>query len=70
MDKRIELIENTSLGIDLMIEKDSGNSVRILTGKPERSYEFWQRLRAICDIAIDELDNLKDDLEHERIDNM
>jgi hypothetical protein len=54
--KRVELVKNHAGGIDLMVDRDAGNGVCILTGKPECSKDFWNRLREKCDIAIDELD--------------
>ncbi|MFA5311734.1 MAG: hypothetical protein WC375_00280 [Methanomassiliicoccales archaeon] len=53
--KLLELVPNTAKSIDLLTEKDSGNEVRILTGKSERSIEFWKQLRILCDTALNEL---------------
>jgi len=39
------------------IERDSGNVIRILTGRPDLSLEFWQRLKDTCDRAIDFLES-------------
>ena len=51
-------IENSAGGLDLMVERDAGNEVRILTGKKENSLQFWQNLKELCEGAIHEL---KDD---------
>lgn len=59
--KKIELIENNAGGIDLLTERDSGNEVRILTGKTSNSLAFWERLRTACDQAIDEIWRLQED---------
>lgn len=48
-------IENNAGGIDLMVERDAGNEVRILTGKKENSLQFWQNLKELCEGAIHEL---------------
>lgn len=33
-------IENSAGGLDLMVERDAGNEVRILTGKLQNSLKF------------------------------
>ena len=40
MKKHPVTIENYAGGLDLLVERDSGNEVRILTGKRENSLEF------------------------------
>ena len=51
--KKIELVSNTTGGFDLLVERDSGNLVRILTGK--NSLEFFKRLKKLCNTAIDDI---------------
>lgn len=53
--KTIEIIKNAVGGVDLLTERDAGNTIRILTGKPSYSISFWQRLKVVCDVALDEL---------------
>jgi len=45
MPKPIELINNGVGGVDLITERDAGNKIRILTGKPQFSKDFWRRIR-------------------------
>ncbi len=52
MAKLIETLWNDVGGVDMAIEKDSGNIVRILTGKKEASLETWTRLRGIADEVV------------------
>lgn len=54
--KEIKIIDNGVKGIDLIVEKDAGNPVRILTGSYEYSKEFWEQLQEICDIVLTELE--------------
>lgn len=54
-EKEMNLLKNDAGGIDLMIERDSGNLIRILTGKQEYSVKVWRRLRSLCDRALLEL---------------
>lgn len=46
---------NTPYGFDLMVERDSGNKVRILTGN--KSLEFWERLKNVADAVIDTIES-------------
>ena len=55
MAKKMSLIENQAKGIDLIVERDSGNPVRILTGK--NSKIFFTNLRNICDNALQAIEN-------------
>jgi len=50
--KLIRLEDNEMGGVDLVTEIDAGNIVRILTGKKERSIEFYSRLKYHCDEAL------------------
>jgi len=59
--KRPTTIVNAAGGIDLLVERDAGNEVRILTGKIENSLLFWEQLSELCEGAIHSLkDDLKD----------
>lgn len=49
--KKPEIIPNSAGGFDLLVERDAGNPVRVLTGK--RSLEFFKELRKVCNTAID-----------------
>jgi len=53
--KKPELKMNSAGGLDLLVERDAGNPVRILTGK--RSKEFFLQLKDVCEDAIYLLDN-------------
>ena len=53
--KKIGVIHNTAGGIDLITERDSGNEVRILTGRSQNSLEFWRKIREVSEAAIQEL---------------
>ena len=55
--KKVTLIGNAAGGVDFVVDRDAGNPVRILTGKPERSKSFWTLLSKKCDDALEELDN-------------
>ena len=54
--KKIELIPNGTHpgGFDLIVERDAGNSVRILTGN--QSLKFFKDLKKVCDEAIEEIE--------------
>ena len=54
MSKVIELSMHDDK-IDLLIERDSGNKMLILMGKPEYSLPSWRKLRRLCDKAIKQL---------------
>lgn len=62
--KLIELLENPAGGIDLVTERDSGNPIRILTGKPSASRKYFKQLKLICDIALLDLKGRKDRKQH------
>lgn len=47
--KQMDIVVNSAGGFDLMVEKDSGNPVRILTGN--KSYEFFDELETLCQTA-------------------
>lgn len=54
--KYLATVENAVHGVDLEVERDAGNQVRIMTGNPEHSLDFWRRLRVICDQSIRQLE--------------
>jgi hypothetical protein len=47
--------KNGVQGLDLVVEKDTGNDIRILTGN--KSIEFWKKLKLLCNDALDELES-------------
>jgi len=51
--KKMELMVNRAMGVDLLVERDAGNMVRILTGNASRSLQFWEDMRKLCDEAVD-----------------
>ncbi len=52
MSKQVEIVRNFAGGFDLRTERDSGNTVTILTGKRERSLEYWENLLATADLVV------------------
>jgi hypothetical protein len=62
MSKKMDLISKDNGGIDLLIERDAGNEVRILTGKYAISLEFWYDLQSLVEKAI----TILEDEENER----
>jgi hypothetical protein len=58
--RKIELEDNNSYGIDLILDKSlGGEMVKISTGKLEHSFMFWQHLKLVSQMAIDEINSLK-----------
>ena len=56
MDKLMELKPNSmNDGIDLLIERDTGNPVLILMGKRDIAIKRWDRLRRLANKAYLEL---------------
>ena len=53
MIKKMRTVENHVGGLDLIVERDCGNEVQILTGN--RSMQFWKDLQRLCGDAIHEL---------------
>ena len=53
--KKATTVENQAGGLDLIVEKDSGNEVRISTGDEKNSLEFWEHMKELCEVAIFEL---------------
>ena len=54
--KTPQLIRNSAGGIDLLVERDSGNEVLIRTGKPECSKEFWEKMKDLAEVALNEME--------------
>ena len=52
---KVDPVTGSGIRVDLMIEKDAGNPVRILMGG-KYSHENWTRLREVCDEALMTLD--------------
>lgn len=48
---------NQTNGYDLMVEKDSGNEVKILTGSEEHSKEFWNQLKNLAEEVLLEMES-------------
>lgn len=57
MAKKATTTENLTGGINLVLEKDSGNPVTIATGNKENSLKFWEHLSELCEGAINSLKN-------------
>jgi hypothetical protein len=53
--KNLKLVYNFAGGINLIVNRDSGNPVQVLTGNKKRSLAFWKRLSIICNMAITDL---------------
>lgn len=49
-------VHNRANGYDLMVERDSGNEVRILTGREDLSKEFWEHLRDLANNVLEEME--------------
>ena len=52
------LVRNNAGGMDLMVERDSGNPVLILTGKPLYSRAFWKKIGKLVENALFEMEEL------------
>jgi len=50
------IVKNNAGGVNLMVERDSGNPVLILTGKPTYSKVFWEKLRILTKEALIEME--------------
>jgi len=59
MSKKMCLFGKSDGGCDLLIERDAGNEVRILTGKKKRSLNFWYDLKALAQQAIEHIEETK-----------
>ena len=53
--KKSQAIENSVGGFDLLTERDSGNEVLILTGKPQFSKDYWHDLFCRSNEALDRM---------------
>lgn len=57
--KPLKAIQNNVGGYDLLTERDSGNEIRILTGRPEYSLDYWQRLADLAERVIQQFEDIK-----------
>jgi len=55
VSKKVVPIENHAGGIDLITERDAGNEIRILTGDPQYSLEFWENIKEHAELAVQTL---------------
>ena len=55
--KEPTLIANSSGGLDLLVERDAGNEIRVLTGKRELSRKFWKNLHRLSHEALRQLES-------------
>ena len=55
--KKVDLIKNHAGGVDLIVERDAGNEVRILTGKKANSKAFWEDILEKAEFALQNLEN-------------
>ncbi len=53
--KTPSLIWNDAGGINLIVDKDGGNPVLILTGKKANSRRFWRKIQKLAAQALDEM---------------
>jgi len=58
MDKIVDLVENSAGGYDLIVERDAGNEIRILTGN--FSLAFWKNMKMVAEDAIEEIEYNKE----------
>ena len=65
--KQTKAILNPAKGYDLLTERDAGNPVRILTGKPLYSVGFWIRLKELSEAVLEELKQNDEDKDEEII---
>lgn len=49
-------VANLDNGYDLVVERDSGNEVRILTGREDHSKKFWEQLRNLANNVLDQME--------------
>ena len=54
-DKKIHAVTNTAGGVDLLIERDAGNFVRINMGNKRNALVSWRKLHTIVAKAIEKL---------------
>lgn len=48
---------NFANGYDLMVERDSGNQVRILTGREDLSRQFWENILSLATNVLENMDH-------------
>ena len=49
-------VANLDNGYDLVVERDSGNEVRILTGREDHSKKFWEQLRDLTNNVLEQME--------------
>lgn len=49
-------VKNSADGFDLIVEKDAGNEVRILTGDLTNSKKFWKNLKLVAEVVLAEIE--------------
>ncbi len=52
MSKNTYVVPNHAGGMDLVTERDGGNVVRILTGKPSCSRDFWEKIQELSEQVL------------------
>ena len=52
MTQKKMLLKPNANGVDLLIERDSGNKILILMGRSDIALENWKRLRLLAADAI------------------
>lgn len=55
MKKPPSIQKNWAGGVDLLVERDAGNEILILTGKKENSLKFWKQMQQLAETAIDQI---------------
>lgn len=66
--KKLQAIKNNAGGYDLLTERDSGNEIRILTGRYANSLSYWQRLAKLANKVVDELESVDESMHKNVID--
>lgn len=56
--KKIQAIKKSNGGYDLLIERDAGNEILILTGNEHHSRIFWERLLDTCEEVLADLNSV------------
>lgn len=53
--KTPSLILNDAGGVNLIVERDKGNPIQILTGKKINSRKFWRKIQKLAAQALEEM---------------
>ena len=56
-------VPNWAGGIDLMVERSAGELIRVLTGSPKKSLEFWKTMQITANLAVGMLESDHDDFQ-------